>query len=70
MTWIPTEGKVPDNDRVVRIAGIMTAEATWNHETKSWEMTQDSKINCNVTGWQEIEKEKEHGSTNQEVSAV
>lgn len=69
MSWIATEGKVPDTDRIVRIAGVMTADAIWNAESKSWEMTENGRINCNVTQWQEIEKEKENGSTEQEVSS-
>lgn len=59
MSWFAVQGKVPDTNRVVQVQGVMTAEATWNADKQTWELTENSKINCEVVQWKEID----NGST-------
>lgn len=52
--WIQVEGRIPDNNRVVRIRGILMADATWDKEKNQWSLADTSNMQCNVIDWQEV----------------
>jgi hypothetical protein len=51
--WIQIEGRMPDSNRIVRVRGVMTADAMWEIEKNSWTLADQINMECNVVDWKE-----------------
>lgn len=63
--WIVACEKLPDDSSPKELMGVMTCQGIWDKEGNTWRLIEDSKINCEVRQWKEID----NGSTEQKDAA-